>query len=206
MTTAIAVPEAKKLFAVSEGLASTAAVAYLITLFAAGFLTNFLPTGTVNTGTTLLYSFACLLSFVGGLCLLNPLRKRIAIAAFTTLGLSGLTVFKAALDANPVNQRTQELAIYFLGAWPFLFFIQIGNPKVRERLLKTLAIGLFGLSAFGVFQGAFSNSLPLSLFTLRGEVAFGVGYDQFRPTGLTGNPIVFSGILVFASAFFAALW
>lgn len=173
---------------------------------AAGFLTNFIPTGSVNTGTILLYSLACLLSFAGGLYLINPLRKQIAIAALTMLVVSGLTVFKAIFDANPVSQRARELAIVFVGAWPFLFFIQLNNPAIRERLLKTLAIGLFGLSVFAIFQSIFANSLPLSLFALRGDEAFGVGEDQLRPTGLTGNPIIFSSILVFASAFFAAQW
>ena len=181
-------------------------MAYLIVLMAAGFLTNFIPTGSVNTGTILLYSLACLLSFAGGLYLINPLRKQIAIAALTMLVVSGLTVFKAIFDANPVSQRARELAIVFVGAWPFLFFIQLNNPAIRERLLKTLAIGLFGLSVFAIFQSIFANSLPLSLFALRGDEAFGVGEDQLRPTGLTGNPIIFSSILVFASAFFAAQW
>jgi hypothetical protein len=190
----------------SEGLISTVGVAYLTVLLTAGFFTNFVPTGTVNTGTILLYSLALLLSLAGALYLLNPLPKQIAIAALTTLALSGLSLLKSGLDINPVGQRAQELAIYFLGAWPFLFFIQINTPKVRERLIKTLAMGLLGLSAFGIFQGIFSNSLPLSLFALRGDNPFNVGDDQFRPTGLTGNPIIFSSILVFASAFFAALW
>lgn len=198
-------PEAKKSFVFSEGLTSTASTAYLTVLLAAGFLTNFLPTGTVNTGTVLLYSLACLLSLAGGLCLLNLVRKRIAIAALSILVLSGLTLFKTAFDINPVSEQARELAIYFLGAWPFLFFIQIDAPKVRERLLKTLAIGLFCLSVFGIFQSIFANSLPLSMFVLHGDDVLGIG-DQLRPTGLTGNPIIFSSILVFASALFAALW
>jgi O-antigen ligase len=200
------VAEAKKLMAFSEGLTSTVGVAYVTALFVAGFLTNFLPTGAVNTGTILLYLLASLLTLLGGLYLLNPLRKRIAVAALATLALSLLIVFKSCLDSNPVSQRAQELAIYFLGTWPFLFFIQVSTPKVRKRLLATLALGLFGLCAFGIFQGVFSNSLPLSWFALRGDSPFIVGEDQFRPTGLTGNPIIFSSVLVFASAFFAAQW
>jgi O-Antigen ligase len=200
------VTEAKKLVAFSDGFTSTVGVAYLIALFTAGFLTNFVPTGTINTGTILLYSLAGLLSSAGGLYLLNPLPKQIAVAALTILALSGLTVFKAVFDNNPVSQRVQEIAIYFMGAWPFLFFIQINSPKVRQRFLKTLAIGLFGLSAFAIFQSIYANSLPLSLFVLRGDNAFNAGDDQFRPTALTGNPIIFSSILIFAAAFFAALW
>jgi len=200
------VPEAKKPIAFSEGLISAVGVAYLTALFVAGFLTNFLPTGTINTGTILLYSLACILSLLGVLYLLNPQRKQIIAAALATLALSVLMVFKSGLDSNPVSQRAQELAIYFLGAWPFLFFIQIDAPKVRKRLLATLALGLFGLCAFGILQGVLSNSLPLDWFALRGDNAFNAGEDQFRPTGLTGNPIIFSSILVFASAFFAAQW
>jgi O-antigen ligase len=200
------VPEAKKPIVLSEGLTSTVGVAYLTAIFVSGFLTNFLPTGTVNTGTIFLYSLACVLSLLGMLYLLNPHRKQIVVAALATLALSVLIVFKSGLDSNPVSQRAQELAIYFLGAWPFLFFIQINTPKVRKRLLTTLALGLFGLCAFGILQGVFSNSLPLNWFALRGDNAFNVGEDQFRPTGLTGNPIIFSSILVFASTFFAAQW
>ncbi len=198
--------EAKNSIVFSEGLISTASTAYLIVLFAAGFLTNFVPTGGVNTGTVLLYSLAFLLSLAGAFYLLNPLRKQIAIAALSILILSGLSVFKTAFDMNPISEQARELAIYFLGAWPFLFFIQINSPKVHDRLLKTLAIGLFGLSAFGIFQSIFAKSFPLSLFVLQGDDPFGIGDDQLRPTGLTGNPIIFSSILVFASAFFAALW
>jgi O-Antigen ligase len=185
---------------------SGAGMAYLTVLLTAGFLTNFVPTGTVNTGTIMLYSLAFLLSIVGALYLLNPLQKQIAIAALTTLALSGLSVFKAAFDSNPVSQRAQELTIYFLGVWPFLFFIQINTPKVRERFILVLTIGLAGLAAFGIFQGVLANSLPLSLFALRGDNPFNVGDNQFRPTGLTGNPIIFSSILVFAAALFLALW
>jgi O-antigen ligase len=67
-------------------------------------------------------------------------------------------------------------------------------------------VGLFGLSVFAIFQSIFADSLPLSLFALRGDNAFGVGDNQLRPTGLTGNPIIFSSILVLAAALFAALW
>lgn len=199
-------PETKKSIIFSEHLISTAGTAYLAVLFVAGFLTNFVPTGTVNSGTILLYLLASLLSLAGGLYLLNPLPKLIALAGLTTLGLSSLILLKGALDANPVGQRAWELTIYFMGVWPFLFFIQIDAAKVREQFLKTLAIGLFGLSAFAILQSIFASSLPLSLFVLRGDNAFSVSDDQFRPTGLTGNPIIFSSILVLAAAYFAALW
>jgi O-antigen ligase len=200
------VAEAKKPKLFSEGLVSGAGVTYLIALFVAGPLTNFLPTGKVNTGTILLYLLACFLSLAGVLYLFYPRPKRIATAALLILAVSGLAILKAAFDSNPVSQRAQELVIYFLGAWPFLFFVQIDNSEIRERLLKTLAIGLLGLCVFGVFQAIFANSLPLSMFALRGDNPFGVGEDQLRPTGLTGNPIIFSSILVFSSAFFGALW
>lgn len=198
--------EAKKPVLFSEGLTSTASVAYLIVLMSAGFLTNFVPTGTVGAGTFLLYSLAGLLSFAGILYLLNPLGKKVAIAAASVLVLSSLAAFKSIFDVNPISQRVRELAIYFLGAWPFLFFIQVNSGRLRERLLKVLTVGLFGLSVFAIFQSIFADSLPLSLFALRGDNAFGVGDNQLRPTGLTGNPIIFSSILVLAAALFAALW
>jgi O-antigen ligase len=59
---------------------------------------------------------------------------------------------------------------------------------------------------FAIFQSIYANSLPLSLFVLRGDNAFNAGDDQFRPTALTGNPIIFSSILILAAAFFLALW
>lgn len=198
--------ESKKVVLIPGGLTSIAGISYFTLLIVAGFLTNLLPTGDINTGTIFLYSLAGILSFIGLLCLLNPLRKKIAIAAAMILALSGLTVLKATLDANPVMQRVQEITIFFLGVWPCLFFVQIDSPKIRERFLKAISIGLFGLSSFGVFQGVYSNSLPLSLFVLRGDNSFNVGEDRFRPTGLTGNPIIFSSILVFASAYFLAQW
>jgi hypothetical protein len=143
---------------------------------------------------------------VGLLYLAYPRPRRIATAGVVILALSGLAVLKAAFDSNPIGQRAQELIIFFLGAWPFLFFIQINNLKIRRRLLKTLVIGLLGWCIFGIVQGIFANSLPLKMFALRGDNAFGVGEDQFRPTGLTGNPIIFSSLLVFSSAFFASVW
>jgi hypothetical protein len=193
-------------FAVSQGIVSFLGTAYLSVLFAAGFLTNFVPLGKINTGTILLYSLAGILSFIGVLHLVGPLRKHVAIAACLLLGLTALAVAKSMVDSNPASDRIQELIILSLGAWPFLFFLQINSPTIQRTFLKTIAIGLFGLSVFSIFQGIFASSLPLSLFVLRGDEAFGAGDDQFRPTGLTGNPIIFSSILVFASACFAALW
>jgi hypothetical protein len=197
---------AGKPIAFSEGLISAAGTAYLIVLFVAGFLTNFVPIASTNTGTILLYSLGCCLSLAGLLYLFGPLRKPVAIAAAALLIVSCLALVKAAFDSNPGSQRASELAIYFFGAWPFLFFLQIKSPKVRQLLFSTLALGLFGLSIFAIFQGVLAQSLPLSMFALRGDPAVGIGDDQFRPTGLTGNPIVFSSILVFASAYFSALW
>jgi O-antigen ligase len=199
-------PEAKKSSLVSDGFLSLIGITYLVVLFGAGFLTNFAPAGDINTGTIFLYLLAGLLSFAAPLHLLDPLQKKIAMTDLTVLAVSGLIVLKAALDSNPVSQRVQELVIFFLGAWPFLFFVQIDRPRVRERLVQALAIGLFGLSGFGIFQGIYSNSLSLIWFALRGDNPFNVGEDQFRPTGLTGNPIIFSSILVFASALFFAQW
>jgi hypothetical protein len=137
---------------------------------------------------------------------MGPVRKHIAIAACLLLGITALAIAKSLVDSNPVSDRIEELIILFLGAWPFLFFLQVDPAAIRHRFLKTIAIGLFGLSTFSIFQGVFASSLPLSLFVLRGDEAFVAGDDQFRPTGLTGNPIIFSSILVFASAYFAALW
>jgi O-antigen ligase len=206
MAGSVTVAESKKVVLIPDGLASIVGMSYVTLLFVAGFLTNLLPTGDVNTGTISLYIFASILSVMGLLSLINPLRKTVAIAVVTILALSGLTVLKATLDANPASQRVQEIAIFFLGVWPCIFFVQIDSSKIRERFLKTLSIGLFGLSVFGVIQGVYSNSLPLSLFVLRGDNQFSVSEDQFRPTGLTGNPIIFSSILVFASAYFLAQW
>lgn len=191
----------------SAGFTSAVGTAYLIILFAAGLLTNFVPMGTTNTGTVLLYSLACLLSFVSLLYLFDPLPKDVAVAVVITLALSCLVLVKAGLDSNPVSQRVQELAIFFLGAWPFLFFLQMRTASLRQPLLTTLERGLLGLCAFAIFQSVFADSLPLSMFVLRGDNTFSVDDNQiFRPTGLTGNPIIFSSILVFASAYFAALW
>jgi hypothetical protein len=200
------VAPSKKLFAFSDGVISTAGKAYFIVLFLAGFLTNFFPIFPTNTGTILLFSLACLLSSIGMLYLLNPLQKHIAVAGYSTVVISALVVAKTFFDTNPISQRGQELVIFFLGAWPFLFFMQMNDRRIREQLLNTLAIGLFGLCAFGIFQGILLSSLPLNLFVLRGDPVFSIGSEQLRPTGLTGNPIIFSSILVFASAVFAALW
>jgi len=196
---------------IPESLTASAGSAYLIVIFVGGLLTNFVPLGPINTGTILLYSLAGFLSFAGVLYLLGPLRKHVAIAAFLLLILSCLAVFKAVIDANPMSQRARELAIFFLGALPFLFFIQIDDPAVRQRFLRILAIGLFGLSVFAIFQSVFADHLPLNLFVLRGDDPFAVADTvsssiQLRPTGLTGNPIILSSILVFASSYFAAQW
>jgi O-Antigen ligase len=190
----------------SRHIVSRAGIVYLITLFVAGFVTNFIPVITFNTGTLLLFSLAFFLSLLALLQLLNPLPRLVGLATFATLAVTGLMVLKAASDSNPLSQRVQELGIYFLGGWPFLFFVQVDDSQTRERFMRTLAIGLFCLCVFGIVQSVLNSSLPVKLFLLRGDGTFTVSEDQWRPTGLTGNPITFSSILTFASALFFALW
>lgn len=190
----------------SPGVASKTGTAYLIVLFVAGFLTNFIPIISFGTGTLLLYSLAFFLSLFSLLQLLNPLLKGVALAASATFVGTCLVVLKAATDANPLGQRIHELAIFLLGMWPLLFFVQIEDRKTREQFIRTLAVGLFCLCLFGIFQGVFATSLPERLFALQGDERFTAGEDRFRPTALTGNPIIFSSILIFASALFFALW
>ena len=190
----------------SEDVAAKVGAAYLVVLFVAGFLTNFVPIVSFGTGTLLMYSLALFLSLLSLLQLLNPMPKRVALATSATFAVTCLAVLKAAIDINPASQRIHELAIFFLGGWPFLFFLQVDDGKTRERFIRTLAVGLFCLCVFGIFQGVFASSLPERLFALHGDEPFGAGEDRFRPTGLTGNPIIFSSILIFASALFFALW
>jgi hypothetical protein len=195
-----------KAFIFSQHIASRAGYAYLIALFVAGFVTNFIPVITFNTGTLLLFSLALFLSLLGVTQLLNPQPRIVGLAMFATFAATFLVVLKAAIDSNPLSQRVQELGIYFLGGWPFLFFIQVDDSKTRERFVRMLAIGLFCLCVFGIVQGVLGSSLPENLFLLRGDAPFAITEDQWRPTGLAGNPIIFSSILVFASALFFALW
>lgn len=197
---------ASKAFVFSLHIVSRAGIAYLITLFIAGFVTNFIPVITFNTGTLLLFSLAFFLSLLGLLQLLNPWPRVVALATFATFAVTGLIVLKAVIDSNPLSQRIQELGIYFLGGWPFLFFVQVDDSKTRERFIRTIIVGLFCLCLFGIVQGVLGSSLPENLFLLRGDAPFTITEDQWRPTGLTGNPIIFSSIVVFASALFFALW
>ena len=190
----------------SRHLVSRAGIAYLITLFVAGFVTNYTPIISFNTGTLLLFSLALFLSLLGMTQLFNPLPRIVGLATFATFAVTVLVVLKATIDSNPLSQRVQELGIYFLGGWPFLFFVQVDDSKTRERFMRTLTIGLFCLCVFGIAQGVLGSSLPENLFQLRGEQPFAITEDQWRPTGLAGNPIIFSSILVFASALFFALW
>jgi hypothetical protein len=190
----------------SRHIVSRAGIAYLIALFVAGFVTNFVPVITFNTGTLLLFSLAFFLSLLALLQLLNPLPRLVGLATFATFAVTGLMVLKAVTDSNPLSQRAQELGIYFLGGWPFLFFVQVDDSQTRERFMRALAIGLFCLCVFGIVQSVLNSSLPVSLFLLRGDGTFTVSEDQWRATGLTGNPITFSSILVFASSLFFALW
>jgi hypothetical protein len=200
------VATASKAFVFSQHLVSRAGITYLITLFVAGLVTNFIPVISFNTGTLLVFSLAFFLSLLGLLQTLNPLSRLVGRATFATFAVAGLVVLKAAIDSNPLSQRVQELGIYFLGGLPFLFFVQVNDSKTRERFMRTLAVGLFCLCAFGIVQGILGSSLPENLFLLRGDIPFIVEEDQWRPTGLTGNPIIFSSILTFASGLFFALW
>jgi hypothetical protein len=195
-----------KAFVFSRPIVSTAGIAYLITLFIAGFITNFTPLIEFNTGTLLLFSLALFLSLLGLAQLVNPLQKSVGLATLAALAVTCLMVLKVAIDSNPLSERLQELAIYFLGGWPFLFFLQVDDAKIRERFMRTLAVGLFGLCAFGIVQGVLGSSLPENFFLLRGDPLFFITDDILRPTGLTGNPIIFSSILTFSSALFFALW
>lgn len=189
----------------SADIASISTV-YLFALFTAGFFTNFLPVGTINTGTLLVFSIAGTLSLTGTFCVFNPLPKHIALAAYSTVIISVLMVIKSALDTNPVNQRIEGLLTYFLGVWPALLFMQANTPKLRQRLVTALGIGLFGLCAFAIFQAIFANSLPSVLLIARGDNPFRINEEVLRPNGLAGNPVTFSCIPVFASALFLAQW
>jgi len=193
-------------FGFSRQIVSRAGIAYLIALFVAGFVTNFIPIISFNTGTLLLFSLAFFLSLLGLLQLLNPLPKPVGLATLAALAVTCLIVFKTAIDSNPLSERMQELGIYFLGGWPFLFFLQVNDSKTRERFMRTLAIGLFCLCAFGIVQGVLGSILPENLFLLRGDPLYFITEDIWRPTGLTGNPIIFSSLLTFSSALFFALW
>lgn len=200
-------PESPRPIALSENLLFAVGETYLVILIIAGILTNFLPLGGINTGTICLYSLASVLSAIGVSYLANPLRKEVALPVILVLVLTMFSMIKAILDSNPLSERLRELAIFSLGVWPFLFFVQLKDFELWRRFCKTLFTGLVGLSVFGVFQGIFANYLPVNLFVLRGDDTFGLyGVDTLRPTGLTGNPIIFSSILVFASAYFASLW
>lgn len=182
-------------------------MAYIAVLCIAGFITNLFPFGVTNTGTILLYALAMILCVAGLLYLLGPLQKHAVLLILSILVLSGLALAKALVDTNEFSQRTREFVILGLGSWPVLLFAHIDSRRTRERLLTTLAIGLFFLCSFAIFQSVFADILPTSLFALRGDIPFSVDDDQIlRPTGLTGNPIIFSSILVLASAHFGAFW
>src|ERR1700746_3276393 len=116
----------------SEGILTAAGVAYLIALFAGGFVTNFLPLGAINTGTILVYLFGGLLSCIGVLYLLRSTPRKLGIAAVLVIVLTLVTLIKAILDTNPVDQRLQEAIILILGVWPFLFFLQMDMSRVRN--------------------------------------------------------------------------
>jgi O-antigen ligase len=206
IVTDIAVSTVKNAFTLSGNVTSMAGAAYLVSLFVAGFLTNFVPIISFGTGTLVMFSCALLLSLLSLLRLLGPLPKRMALAVSMVITATCLVGLKAAFDANPVSQRLQQLAIYFLGAWPFLFFLQVDDSKTRERFVRVLAAALFCLCLFGIVQGLLGNSLPEKFFLLHGDDPFGAGEDHWRSTGLTGNPIIFSSILIFASVLFFALW
>lgn len=196
---------ASKDFRFSRHILSMSGIAYLITLFVAGFVTNFIPLISFNTGTLLLFSLASFLSLLGLMQLVNPLPRSVGVATLATFAVTCLMLLKAAIDSNPLSQRMQELGIYFFGGWPFLFFLQVNDSEIRERFLRTLVIGLSCLSAFGIVQGILGSSLPENLFLLRGDPIFIITEDIWRPTGLTGNPITFSAILTFSTALFFAL-
>jgi len=161
-----------------------------------GVITNLFPQTSFNAGTMVVDA---LYAAIAVAAVFGPLRKeafkalRVPLALFVLLALWCLGL--AAFGDGVLSQRVMGFRnnIVYPGVWLLvgLSAREIGLRRLRETIWYA---GLV-ICAFAIVQALFHHDLPDSVMLLgHGEDRFGFeGQDIFRPTGLVGNTIVFSG-------------
>ena len=161
-----------------------------------GVITNLFPQTSFNAGTMVVDA---LYAAIAVAAVFGPLRKeafkalRVPLALFVLLALWCLGL--AAFGDGVLSQRVMGFRnnIVYPGIWLLvgLSAREIGLRRLRETIWYA---GLV-ICAFAIVQAVFHHDLPDSVMLLgHGEDRFGFeGQDIFRPTGLVGNTIVFSG-------------
>ena len=161
-----------------------------------GVITNLFLQTPVNAGTMVVDA---LYAAIAVTAVFGPLRKeafkalRVPLVLFAVLALWCLGL--AAFGDGVLSQRVMGFRnnIVYPGIWLLvgLSAREIGLRRLRETIWYS---GLV-ICAFAIVQAVFHHDLPDCVMLLgHGEYRFGFeGQDIFRPTGLVGNTIVFSG-------------
>jgi len=170
--------------------------ALLLALVFIGVITNLFLQTPVNAGTVVV---DVLYAAIAVTAVFGPLRKeafkalRVPLVLFAVLALWCLGL--AAFGDGVLSQRVMGFRnnIVYPGIWLLvgLSAREIGLRRLRETIWYS---GLV-ICAFAIVQAIFHHDLPDCVMLLgHGEDRFGFeGQDIFRPTGLVGNTIVFSG-------------
>lgn len=161
-----------------------------------GVITNLFLQTPFNAGTMVVDALYAAIA-VTAVC--GPLRReafralRVPLVLFVVLSVWCLGL--AAFGDGVLSQRVMGFRnnIVYPGIWLLvgLSAREIGLRRLRETIWYS---GLV-ICAFAIVQAIFHHDLPDSVMLLgHGEGRFGFeGQDIFRPTGLVGNTIVFSG-------------
>lgn len=167
-------------------------------VFLSGFI-NLIPTGGFYPATVLIDGLYALML---GAFIVSIVRDRTAgrlpawVAMFVVLMLVYVSLFPNGSES--LYNKYLDLRSSVLYAFVAIFIVN--TLRTREEALRLLNLAMrFSvlMAAFGVAQFAFRDILPQWLLVSRDTTLFGYyGTDISRSTGLLGNTIVFSTLLL----------
>lgn len=174
------------------------------TVLLSGFI-NLVPTGGIYPATLIIDGLYVLMLFVFLIfSAQNPVRVEGWMLLFVLLALVYVGLFMNGIES--LSDKYLDLRNQVLYAFVGVFVAtMIRNKDDLMRLLNvTMRLSVF-LAAFGIIQFLFRSTLPEWLLVSRDTPLFGYfGTDISRSTGLIGNTIVFSNLLLLFFALFVA--
>jgi hypothetical protein len=173
------------------------AAALVFTVFFGGFI-NLAPTGGLYPATVIIDGL-CTIMFAGFI-LFAATQNRVRVDLWMLFYLLLLLVYVAlfAHGIEPLYDKYLNLRNQVLYAFVAIFVATTIRHKDEVLRLLRLAMRLsVWLAAFGIFQFVFRDVLPEWLLVSKDTASFGYfGTDIVRSTGLIGNTIVFSNLLL----------
>ncbi len=166
-------------------------------VFFSGFI-NLIPAGALYPATVIIDGLylAMFAGYLGAVLSQKGVRLNIWVISFVLLVAAYLCLFLNG--GEPIYDKYLTLRNQVLYAFVAIFLSsQLKSRNDAVRLL-TLAMRLSVLLAiFGILQFVFRNILPEWLLVSKDTALFGYyGTDITRSTGLIGNTIVFSNVLL----------